>query len=153
MSNRGDMLDVEHEEILDQLRQATLEKNRSAKKFEEILSNFKNHLEKENYTIVPLLNYNKGRTESKYQLAEVAYLDAAKRFDDSYESMVEEHRLIQRLIREVQSLLQIEGNKKLSNTCNKLLHHIDLEEEFLYPAAKAACENIRFHQQIQRVPR
>jgi len=57
--------------------------------------------------------------------------------------MIREHRIVQDLIHKAQDELREKPNKQSSNISEVLLHHIELEEEFLYPAAKAAGELVK----------
>lgn len=136
-------LDKEHEEILEQLEEASNKRNDASKAFREILIRFRRHLEEENESIVPLLLYLKERAYRSDVEVDGIFEGAAEKFDKNFEIMIREHRLVQNLLREAEEMLEKSPDERSLKVLRELDHHIELEEEFLYPAGMAAIEIIR----------
>ena len=149
MGDHNSILDREHEEILAQLEEASAKNTETSKIFREMLAKFRHHLRKENDTIVPLLSYIKERTNGKAVEANEIHFSAEQKFNSNFGMMIKEHRIIQDLISKVQEQLKANPDEQSSNLSKTLLDHIELEEEFLYPAAKTAGEIIRLEQKTQ----
>lgn len=136
-------LDREHEEILEQLEDVSHTKSEVSNIFKEVLSKFRHHLEEENESIVPLLSYLKERAYRNRFEADLIFKRAGEKFGQNFEIMIREHRIVQNLLREAQEVLKNFPDERSLNITNELYHHIELEEEFLYPAGKAAIELIK----------
>ena len=151
MAHHSSILDKEHDELLEQLEDASRENNGLSKLFKEMHTKFLVHLDKENDTILPLLSYVKevadGRVIGENQL----YRTAGQKFIGDYDKMISEHRIMQDLIGKVTEQLKVHPNVQMSNLARALLEHIEIEEEFLYPAAKMAAKNIKLEQEASRI--
>jgi hemerythrin superfamily protein len=149
MSDHNNILGREHEEILEQLEEASAKNTATSKVFREMLGKFRHHLGEENDTIVPLLSYIKERTNGKAVETNGIYFSAEQKFNSNFDIMIKEHRIIQDLISKVQEQLKANPDEQSSNLSKTLLDHIELEEEFLYPAAKTAGEIMRLEKKTQ----
>lgn len=147
MAKSLDILEHEHEEILERLEKESNKGGETSRVFAEILSRFTRHLEEENETIVPLLHFIKRRSQGENLVQSLDYNEASNKFQRDFALMMKEHEIIQELIKKAQELSISTPDSESKEVCNELLHHIELEEEFLYPAARVAGELIRLERQ------
>lgn len=140
MAEMEGFLDREHSELLEQMSEIAAGKGRIAELYGEILSIFSYHLDKEEETVIPLLGYLKSRDtgQNKGRLRDLE--SASRKFIGDAEEMVFEHSKMAQLIEKAASAMGSDSSGKAADLGRSLLHHVELEEEILYPAAKAACE-------------
>ncbi len=138
MSDEKNILDEEHEELIETLGEVARKKTEAGKLFSEVLVIFSYHLDKENETVAPLLAYLKARLGDYRDKDKDALNLARTKFEDSYPEMMQEHEKMAKLIRRAQDSLKENPDKLASDLAEHLLHHVELEEELLYPAAFAS---------------
>ncbi len=132
------VLDKEHKELVERLEEASGKGTEAGRVFVDVLGIFRYHLEKENETIVPLLVFLKDRLDEKNQINTAELDEARHRFDDKYCEMIQEHRIMGNLLKKAETALITEEDERSSELIRELMHHVELEEELLYPAAKAS---------------
>lgn len=142
------MLDEEHEELIETLGEVAREKTEVGRLFSEVLGIFRTHLNRENETIIPLLGYLKDRLGRYDAGAKEALTIARVKFEDSYSEMIREHEDMAKLIRSAQDLLKSTPDKLASDLAEHLLHHVELEEELLYPAAFASGDLVEYELEL-----
>jgi hemerythrin superfamily protein len=151
MAHHSSILDREHDEIIEQLEDASTGDNGTSRLFREMRSKFLTHLEKENETIIPLLSYVKETANGAGIGKNSIYITAGEKFNRESDTMVSEHRTMQNLVGNVMEQLKIHPDGKLSKLARILLEHIEFEEEFLYPSAKMAARTIKLEQETSRM--
>lgn len=148
MADTKNILDEEHEELLEMLGEIARQKTEAGRLFSEVLRIFKYHLGRENETIAPLLAYLKGRLGG-YKGKEKESLNHARTmFEDSYPAMMQEHEEMAKSIRLAQAFLKDNPDRLASDLAERLLHHVELEEELLYPAAFASGDLVEYELEL-----
>ena len=151
MAHHSSILDKEHDELLEQLEDASRENNGLSKLFKEMHTKFLVHLDRENETILPLLSFVKETANGRVIEENQLYQTAGQKFIRDFDKMISEHRIMQELIGKVTEQLKAHPNVQLSNLARALSEHIEIEEEFLYPSAKLAARNIKLEQETSQV--
>ena len=142
------LLENEHEELLELLGEIARKKTEVGHLFSEVLRIFRYHLVKENESVVPLLAYMKDRL-GEYKGNEKNFLNLARaKLEDLYPEMISEHNEMGKLIRLAQIKLEEEQDKLASKLAEQLLHHVELEEELLYPAAFASGDLVEYELEL-----
>ncbi len=142
------ILDHEHEMLLEELDEVSRRNGRIGQLYSEVLGLFKPHLAEEKETIVPLLKYNKDRLE-EFENKDVENLkQASARFESHFDRMISEHREISRKLNEILDELRTDPDEGALHLAHELIHHVELEEEILYPAAFAAGDLIEFEREL-----
>ena len=140
MADTRMILDGEHEELLEMLEEVSSNKAGTGDIFSGVLRIFRNHLKKESETVIPLLGYLKDRLDGVDRGKKIDLSRAGSRFKESYPVMMQEHAEMSNLIRMAQDSVKTKPDKLASKLASDLLHHVTLEEEFLYPAAFASAD-------------
>jgi iron-sulfur cluster repair protein YtfE (RIC family) len=140
MTEMEGFLDREHSELLEQMSEIAAGKGKVAELYGEILSIFSYHLDKEEETVIPLLAYLKSRSTARSEVGFHDLESASRKFIGDAEEMISEHREMAQIIEKVASAKESGSSQKAAEIGRSLLHHVELEEEILYPAAEAACE-------------
>ncbi len=148
MKEKESFLDKEHTELLEELQFAAESGGKLGETFSEILSLFSYHLDREEETVVPLLEYLSERTVEGNIADYAGLIQAAEGFDEEYESMIKEHSDLNTLSTEAESMLT-DDTAKFEQLIHKLRHHIALEEEVLYPAAIGAGDIIDYEKPLK----
>ncbi|QRF76466.1 Hemerythrin HHE cation binding domain protein [Thermoplasmatales archaeon] len=148
MTDEKNMLDEEHEELIEALGEVAREKTEVGRLFSEVLGIFRTHLNRENETIIPLLGYLKDRLGGYDADGKEALNIARMKFEDSYPEMIQEHEDMAKLIRSAQELLKNTPDRLASDLAGHLLHHVELEEELLYPAAFASGDLVEYELEL-----
>ena len=144
MTETHNILDHEHEMLLEELNEVSRIRGEVGQIYSEVLSLFRSHLAEENETIVPLLKYYKNRLE-EHGNKDVENLKlASERFENQFDKMVQEHREISKKLNQILEELNSNPNEAALHLADELTHHVELEEEILYPAALAAGAFIEF---------
>lgn len=148
MTETHGILDHEHETLLEKLDEVSRSNSRTGEIYSEVLRLFRAHLDEENETIVPLLGYLKNRL-GEFDNSDVEPLKlASARFEDHFDQMLEEHKEISRQIGLALDELKINPDEDALHLARELLHHVELEEEVLYPAAFASGDLIEFEREL-----
>lgn len=148
MTEKHSILDHEHEMLLEELDEVSRRSGRIGQIYSEVLTLFRAHLAEENETIVPLLRYNKERLE-EFENKDVENLKlASARFENHFDRMVGEHREISRKLNHVLDELKSSPDEGAKQLAQELIHHVELEEEILYPAAFAAGDLLEFEREL-----
>ena len=90
MAEKHNILDHEHELLLEELNEISQQNGRIGHIYSQVLHLFREHLGEENETIVPLLGYLKRRLEEFYGKDIHILRTASKRFVDTFNGMLEE---------------------------------------------------------------
>jgi restriction endonuclease Mrr len=130
------------------MESASKGKTETSRIFAEILARFREHMGEENETIVPLLSYLKHRESGECQEDKKALTIARDKFNENYNVMIREHRIIQALVSKVEENLRTHPDELQSRLAEELLKHIELEEGFLYPAARASGEILSLYETV-----
>jgi len=147
MTETHGILDHEHEVLLEELDEVSRRTGRVGQIYSEVLGLFRSHLAEENETIVPLLKYYRERLE-EYGNKDVEKLKlASERFENQFDKMVQEHREISRKLNQILEELKRNPDEDEMHLAQELIHHVELEEEILYPAALAAGDLIEFERE------
>ena len=148
MTETHSILDHEHEMLLEELDEVSRKEGRVGQLYSEVLGLFRPHLEEENVTIVPLLKYNRDRLE-EFENRDIELLKlASARFENHFDRMVAEHREISRRLNLILDELKSNPDEGAEQLAQELIHHVELEEEILYPAAFAAGDLIEFEREL-----
>ncbi len=138
MADVKNILDEEHEELKEMLVEAAHKNTEAGRIFSEVFRIFRHHLDKENETVVPLLAYLKDRL-GDFMVKDKEALNLARaKFVETYPEMMREHEEMAKLIRSSQDLLKNNTDRFSADLAEHILHHVELEEELLYPAAFAS---------------
>ena len=145
MAEKHNILDHEHELLLEELNEISQQNGRIGDIYSQVLHLFREHLGEENETIVPLLGYLKRRLE-KIDGKDIPILrTASERFADNFKRMMlEEHRQISKKLYLAIGELKLNPDEKVLHLAHELIHHVEIEEQILYPAAFAAGDLLRF---------
>ncbi|MHB1708625.1 MAG: hemerythrin domain-containing protein [Thermoplasmataceae archaeon] len=138
MAEAKTILDREHKEILEELETVSSENTEAGRVFGEILHIFSRHLDTENETIVPLLNFLGDRLCGDISVDLDKLNVSNRKFNSNYDEMIREHESISVLIGKAKKTLKTEPDKHAMDLADELIHHVELEEALLYPAAFAA---------------
>ncbi len=136
MENKESFLDREHSELLESLQELSSSGGCNSRIFSDILKTFSYHLDREEETVVPLLGYLKCRIDRSCKPDVGKLRSAWDDFTKLHDTMLEEHREIKELLSEVKN--QPETSLKEQRLIRTLEHHVEIEEEILYPASMAA---------------
>lgn len=148
MTETINIMDREHEELLKKLERFSQLNGLPGEVFTEVAVLFRTHMREENQTILPLLGYLRSRLE-EFEVKDITSLKtAASRFENHYDQMLEEHREISRLLKMAMDTLMNSGEEEPMHLVRELLHHVQLEEEILYPAAFAAGDLVEFEREL-----
>lgn len=147
MTEKDNILDTEHEELLEGLGEVARRKDEVGRIFDEVLRLFRSHMDKENQTIVPLLGYLRERLGDFNNQELKSLRKAAADFETGYPGMLEEHLEISRLIKMAMDEIGEKPDKMPLHLSHELLHHVSLEEELLYPAAFASGDLLDFERE------
>ncbi len=148
MAITKEILDEEHEELVEMLGEVARKKTEVGRLFSEVLRIFRTHLNRENETIVPLLTYLQERLGERMDKERECLKSAMAEFEKSYPEMIQEHEEMAKLIRLAQKDLENNPDKLASELANQLLHHVELEEGFLYPAAFASGDLVEYELEL-----
>jgi hypothetical protein len=144
MAEKHNILDHEHELLLEELNEISQQNGRTGDICSEVLTLFREHLREENETIVPLLGYLKNSLE-KIDGKDIPILrTASERFAYNFKRMLEEHREISLKLNLAIGELKLKPDEKALHLAHELIHHVEIEEQILYPAAFAAGDLLRF---------
>ena len=148
MNAKLNLIENEHLELLESIRYASKEATEAGNLYSQILSLFEKHMDKERKTVFPLLGYLSDRLLSKSMIDKSKLIEARDAFENEYEHMLEEHLAISSLL---QKVIENGIRRKATDSvelAEKLLHHVELEEEMLYPAAFASGDLIEWEREL-----
>ena len=148
MMGQKTILDQEHEELVEQIDKISHEDTEVGRIYAEVLRIFRLHLERENDTIVPLVKHLKERIDGFGEERTNSLREAKKKFEESYGTMMREHEELSKLIRLAENSIKTGMDPLAADLSEKLLHHVELEEEILYPAAFASGDLLEFEKEI-----
>ncbi len=137
MKEKLSFLDREHAELLEKIQGFSTCDGELGKNFKEAMGKFGSHLEKEEVTVIPLLKYLGSRIRPDQVSRTFKPYSARDGFRAEYQTMLGEHRQIEKILDRI-SKLEGTVNQKAQELVMELKHHIEVEEEVLYPAASAA---------------
>lgn len=135
MKSARSLLDREHSELLEKLQELSGRSDGFGRVFENVLKIFSYHLDREEETVMPLLDYISRRTENRRLIDTLMLQRAWEGFTREYDNMVNEHNQMTKLLNEVEDIYPIEGEDEVSRVIRDLKHHMEIEDELLYPAA------------------
>ncbi len=134
--------------LLEELDEVSRKAGKVGQLYSDVLGLFRPHLAEENETIVPLLKYNRDRLE-EFENKDVEPLKlASARFENHFDRMIEEHREISRKLNQILDELKSNPDEDAKHLAHELIHHVELEEEILYPAAFAAGDLLEFEREL-----
>ncbi|AKA49518.1 hypothetical protein IX51_10905 [uncultured archaeon] len=139
MKSGRSFLDREHTYLLEEMQALTGRSDRFGRLFENVLTIFSYHLDREEETVIPLIDYLSRREGSKRLLDVLNIQRAWDGFRQEYDNMLNEHAQMNKLIAEIDDEYSHE-DKNISQLIGELKHHIEIEEVILYPAALAVGE-------------
>lgn len=139
MKDKESFLDREHTEILETLQAASFTEGSTKRIFSEMLSIFSYHLDREEETVMPLLHYLSERVTQNHGLDYALLRLQAHELKTEFDSMLSEHQKLSDLASLAGKLIRSDSGEKIE-LLGRLKHHMLIEEEILYPAAKGAVE-------------
>ncbi|MCL4328508.1 MAG: hemerythrin domain-containing protein [Candidatus Thermoplasmatota archaeon] len=137
MESETSYLDNEHTELLEGMQNLSACDTEVGHAFKDIARVFSYHLDREESTVIPLLKYLRRKAEGECESSRERLLAASENFHVEYDSMLKEHGEIEKLLGSVESI-GVGMERSVSDLIHDLRHHVEIEEEILYPAALAA---------------
>ena len=136
MADEKNILDEEHEELIEMLGEVARKKTETGRLFSEVLRIFRYHLDKENETVGPLLAYLRERL-GEYMTKDKESLNHARTmFEDSYPAMMREHEEMAKLFKILGNVptkrTDDEKRELFSDLLELLTEHNSYEESFIY---------------------
>lgn len=147
MTERISFLDREHGEILEKLHHASDIEGETGSAFGDILKIFSYHLDREEATVVPLLRYLSERTFEERDIDFNELENASMDFESQYDTMLEEHGRMVELMAGIER--KSVGKREVSDLVEELKRHIEIEEEFMYPAAVGAMDLVEWEKGLE----
>ena len=141
-------METEHRELLREIEDASANRDRTGILFSKVFEIFREHLNTETRTVFPLVSYLSERLEVKTMIDKSKLIVARDLFEDEYEHMLQEHSRMNSLLSEVQELGKGKRNEKARTLAERLISHVRLEEEILYPAAFASGDLISWEREL-----
>ncbi len=137
MREKESFLDKEHTELLEKIQELSMREGDVGESFKAVMKIFSFHLDREEETVIPLLEYLRRRALKEPEPMHERISTASRGFQQEYGSMLSEHREIETLLEAAERSSSAKVNEVL-DLIRALRHHVEIEEEILYPAALAA---------------
>ena len=138
----GDILKQTHIRLILDLQAISQGRTSVSAAFEEILRIFEYHLEREEYTTYPLLNFLLQRSKDGEIINVDCVVRAWEGFNAEYEQMLSEHQQLISLLNKAEEFPGFRHNAFARDLVDEIRTHIALEEQVLFPAVMAAGELI-----------
>lgn len=148
MNQTMGLIEVEHQQFLEEIMIASQKREESGALFGKVLRIYRRHMDLETRTVFPLLVYLSDRLMSKSRIDKSKLIEARDGFETLYDQMLREHHEISDLLKQVIALKIREEEDSLRRLAEKLLQHVELEEEILYPAAFASGDLIEWEREL-----
>ena len=135
----------------DELRELTRElstrRTRTGRIFSQVSTILEAHLKNEDDTIIPVVKLLEKSLEGAKDAGSTKEATAARRsYKSKGRSMDQEHRELEGLCRNIQTILKEEPDKKESYATDQLLSLIKLEEEFVYAIANSYGDILKLNE-------
>lgn len=127
-------LDREHADLISKLETASARSDRLGRIFSDVLKIFEYHLNREDEMVIPLIESISARANRRVILDTFAVQKRWEEFKREYETLLNEHSQVLKLLEEVEDLHPVEGDQ-LSYVVLSMKRHIEFEESLIYPAA------------------
>ena len=136
-------LQFEHRELSDALQKAASAAGKTGQAARDVLDVLAPHiLAEQEYAMPPLSEIARiARGEIRPDMER--YIQKTEAFKAELPHMLEEHKLIVTALRRLMQAAAEEKQQGAAQFAQKLIHHAQLEEEVLYPAAILVGENLR----------
>lgn len=137
MEEKISFLDREHTHLLEEIQELSMNEGTAGESFKSLLRVFSAHLDREEETVMPLLEYLRNRVAGNSELKNERISAASRDFQLEYGTMIAEHKEISEILKSIEICDTVAISGAL-NLIGELRHHVEIEEEILYPAALAA---------------
>lgn len=139
MREKTSFLDKEHTHLLEEIQELSMSDGATGESFKSLMSTFSAHLDREEETVMPLLEYLRNWASGNVQMEIDSVPTASRDFQKEYGTMIAEHKEISAMLNSIErsDSVRVRG---VSDLIGELRHHVEIEEEILYPAALAAGE-------------
>lgn len=141
-------LETEHQELLEEIVNASKQRSESADIFGRVLKIYRKHLDQEKVTVFPLLIYLRDRLRSNSVIEKSTLLEARDRFENFHEEMQMEHTEMSDLLKRILKTELHAQNSKAKSLAERILCHVEMEEEVIYPAAFASGDLIEWEREL-----
>ena len=138
-----DSIRLEHEELHDALARASREKDPLGEAARRVARILKPHVAKEELFALPPLGLLEDAARGKRSTAESVAADMIARLERELEDMLAEHRVIIGALEEFMVAAKAANRVDYAELASKLVHHMRMEKEVLYPAALVLGEYLK----------
>ena len=134
---------LEHQEMHDALARASHEPGMVGDAARRLLRIMKPHIDKEETFALPPLGMLYQLVRGIHSPEEEAAVIMAWRLREDLDNMVAEHRVIGAALEELLAAAKAERRVEYAELATKVLHHIRMEEQVLYPATILVGDYLR----------
>ncbi len=134
---------LEHQEMHDALARASREPGLIGDAAKRLLRIMKPHIDKEETFALPPLGMLQQLVRGIHSPEDEAAVIMAWRLREDLDNMVAEHRVIGAALEELLAAAKAELRVEYAELASKILHHIRMEEQVLYPATILAGDYLR----------
>ncbi len=134
---------LEHQEMHDALARASHEPGLMGDAARRLLRIMKPHIDKEETFALPPLGMLYQLVRGIHSPEEEAAVIMAWRLREDLDNMVAEHRVIAAALEELLAAAKAERRVEYAELATKVLHHIRMEEQVLYPATILVGDYLR----------
>jgi hemerythrin-like domain-containing protein len=136
-------LAFEHQEMHDALARASREPGAIGDCAKRLMRILKPHIDKEETFALPPLGMLYQLVRGIHSPEEEAALIMAWRLREDLDNMLAEHRVIAAALEELLSAAKAERRVEYAELATRVLHHMQIEEQVLYPATILAGDYLR----------
>jgi hemerythrin-like domain-containing protein len=134
---------LEHQEMHDALARASREPGLVGDAAKRLLRIMKPHIDKEETFALPPLGILHQLVRGIHSPEDEAAVIMAWRLREDLDNMVAEHRVIGAALEELLAAAKAEQRVEYAELARKVLHHIRMEEQVLYPATILVGDYLR----------
>lgn len=137
MDKKPQVLEKEHARFNSMILELSEYETNCSKFFMELFKIVKRHYIKEEAVLLPLLAYMDSRLKSGVEVDPAPLEESYLQFLQNYEALIDDHNNMRKMLDEAMNQTY---RVEVQTLIGEILHHIQMEEEIVYPAAVAAGE-------------
>lgn len=137
-------LKVEHEHLYEELKKAARVQGKVGMAADKAFRFLQPHIRKEEEFALPELDVLPSLAEKNMNEQELSgVIKLCDRLKQDMPAMLEEHRRIMECMQELNDVATREQKPEYAHLAKAFMHHIEVEEQILYPAALLVGEYVR----------
>lgn len=136
-------LKLEHEELYEQLKRASTQTGKIGDAAKLAFRAFQPHIKKEEEFAFPPLDLLPSLADGIVTTELTEVMKLSDRMRAQLHEMLREHELITQYLQELNDIANKEDKPEYASLAKRIMRHLDLEEQVLYPAAQLIGDYVR----------